>query len=1376
MKSASRTTRGGPSTSTARCYSGSAKTGFAAFARSQYRLLIAHSSTHREELQGDGMIASLTNMGSQLTESRTNPATSKKGRGTFSLLFLLASILTLGTSSAHAQAGSSIFGQVITPGGTPASYAQVTICPYTASGTPCSPQSSIYADVNLTIPLTQPVSADQYGNFNVFVAAGTYLVQIRPSTTITYSYTWSANSAGMGNVSGAGAPGISCTSANVGQIYTNTTNSVIYTCNGSAWGIPNAPIYPGVTIPSGACSPTGSTAYYTGAGTPYALYTCGPDLLWHQGGGGATYSQTQRTPLYKNAGLTGTLGTSFQAQPQVVYHFAGNSLVAIDTGTATNFVPGGLAESTLAGTPYRKPTLATCTSGICTVTVPNADNFFSAGTAFTPVYLASFDSGCLADTQYVTSATATTITFSTANAWAGPCADIGSTAYTSALVPSYVRHGMNGATLATWYASGGAYGYASLAAGIQADIQAGRVPVVVIADGCIATNSLRSSALSLTAFEAQCKTFISALEAVSATGPDGLTHSMAQYPIYAESGTPYAGIWTVGGVVTGALSDATGSWISTQIQYVCTNGGPANSGGTCTAPYSAPTVTSGAISAGANTVTLNYCDPLLWPGYTVSPADFYQTAGGVLSKDGTPLYVQLDTVGSGVQEWVQVSAISPASGSGANGFPACNLTFTAANAHSAGFQVVTGNNTATQVLSSLRIQIAQDMASWYPNIFPVDTTSQLGKGINPPTNGSLISNQLHPNTNGYTIDHQPTFAMAAAWLNTGQAAPQQPQTVTTDEGELVTSVTSAIDRTFNTQAASAARTIAATSYPFTQYSKACLDDNYWFTVAQYKATSAGAGAGFVRLAATNLFASTQKLTEMQTGDVFYNYYTGCSQPTTVTSTAYYAASAVVVNYTGGPNFATAGPAGGTATGPIIIRRPLFVAPIGATFSHVHPQAIQTNWIGTVTAASTTNSLVFTLSAAQPNGDLNATCAEVSMQAGDYLVFSNNTALQVAAGTLTGASSTCTWTDTSGTNYATYSTMPMNLFGMNRSGDKNFGFITAQKATEIATNAVTGFQTTGSPIPAITTVVSGGTTGGTLSNGTYCYKLSLVPVTNTAAQDGIASTGVCYTASGGTTTQQMSVRWTNSPIPSGYAMNVYGRPAVVGGTYGLIATVTSGTTYSDLGTITPSGQTPSATDLSVTANNVYDDGTAPSASGMTCLSNNANSRACHWYATAVKSYYFPTFQYNTGATTNPVQNQATTWAFDTDLAFYANYVNLRVVTADNTGNLYSFAVYGKAGNLIAKLNATAGTTFAPSAALTNLALTTTGTVPAGRFYVTMTTNCSSACATFAVNTGTTYLPLVGYNAGTTSGAVPLASITPPADTFSNTASPWFELHQ
>ena len=174
-----------------------------------------------------------------------------------------------------------------------------------------------------------------------------------------------------------------------------------------------------------------------------------------------------------------------------------------------------------------------------------------------------------------------------------------------------------------------------------------------------------------------------------------------------------------------------------------------------------------------------------------------------------------------------------------------------------------------------------------------------------------------------------------------------------------------------------------------------------------------------------------------------------------------------------------------------------------------------------------------------------------------------------------------------------------------------------------------------------------------------------------------------------------------------------------------------------------------------------------------VSNAGTVTAWSW---GLGSSYYPTFQYNTGATTAPVQNQATTWAFDSQVPFVANYVNLRVVTADNTANLYSFAVYGKAGNLIAKLNATAGTTFAPSAALTNLALTTTGTVPAGRFYVTMTTNCSSACATFAVNTGTTYLPLVGYNAGTTSGAVPLASITPPADTFSNTAAPWFELHQ
>ena len=199
MKSASTTTRAGLSTSIGKCCSGSANQGFAAFARSQYRLLIAPSSTHKAKLQGEKMIASLTNVGTLLTESRTNPATNKRALDTFSLLFLavLTLLLSLSGTSAHAQAGYSVSGQAILPTGLPAANARITVCPYTASGVPCAPQSTIYSDINLTPSnaLPQPYAANQYGIYQFYVAPLTsYRVQIQVNLSVTYSFIFTASS------------------------------------------------------------------------------------------------------------------------------------------------------------------------------------------------------------------------------------------------------------------------------------------------------------------------------------------------------------------------------------------------------------------------------------------------------------------------------------------------------------------------------------------------------------------------------------------------------------------------------------------------------------------------------------------------------------------------------------------------------------------------------------------------------------------------------------------------------------------------------------------------------------------------------------------------------------------------------------------------------------------------------------------------------------------------------------------------------------------------------------------------------------------------------------------------------------------------------
>lgn len=121
---------------------------------------------------------------------RTEFAIKKRGAVVFSLCFLAVLILMLLPCSVGAQAGFAISGQAIGPWGGPAAFARVTVCPYTATGVPCSPQSSIYSNPSLSgSPLTQPTAADQYGNYNFYVTPGTtYLVEVAINFTITYSY------------------------------------------------------------------------------------------------------------------------------------------------------------------------------------------------------------------------------------------------------------------------------------------------------------------------------------------------------------------------------------------------------------------------------------------------------------------------------------------------------------------------------------------------------------------------------------------------------------------------------------------------------------------------------------------------------------------------------------------------------------------------------------------------------------------------------------------------------------------------------------------------------------------------------------------------------------------------------------------------------------------------------------------------------------------------------------------------------------------------------------------------------------------------------------------------------------------------------------
>lgn len=209
MRFASKTKPEGTNISSGRCACGSGRAEFALW-WAKLRIAPALSawwkqslSTLREERQGKGMTALSTKKANPSILSATKNAIAGKGLATFSPLFLAALILLLCSTATEAQTGSAISGQFVTPTGTPASNARVTVCPYTATGTPCFPQANIYSDpsLNSQFLLPQPYALNQYGNLaGVWVTSGSYIIQVQVNQTVVYSYLYTTGSGSGGGI------------------------------------------------------------------------------------------------------------------------------------------------------------------------------------------------------------------------------------------------------------------------------------------------------------------------------------------------------------------------------------------------------------------------------------------------------------------------------------------------------------------------------------------------------------------------------------------------------------------------------------------------------------------------------------------------------------------------------------------------------------------------------------------------------------------------------------------------------------------------------------------------------------------------------------------------------------------------------------------------------------------------------------------------------------------------------------------------------------------------------------------------------------------------------------------------------------------------
>jgi hypothetical protein len=117
------------------------------------------------------------------------------------------------------------------------------------------------------------------------------------------------------------------------------------------------------------------------------------------------------------------------------------------------------------------------------------------------------------------------------------------------------------------------------------------------------------------------------------------------------------------------------------------------------------------------------------------------------------------------------------------------------------------------------------------------------------------------------------------------------------------------------------------------------------------------------------------------------------------------------------------------------------------------------------------------------------------------------------------------------------------------------------------------------------------------------------------------------------------------------------------------------------------------------------------------------------------------------------------------------VTYNVQTADNTTNNYDVGLYSSAGAMIAHVGSTAGTTFAPSTGWKTLSWSSPATIKQGKYYLAITTNCTTGCAALigsSTGVGFTFAGAVQESV-TTGGTLP-STITIPSDSYTATTIP------
>ncbi len=106
-------------------------------------------------------------------------------------------------------------------------YSIVSVCSSPAVGTPCTNLVTIYQDQAMTIPLTQPITADAQGRFGYWIPAGTYTQSVQSPAGV-YLGTTPITFGGSGYFSGNSAVSVSGTPQPGQSLFATTSSAAVF--------------------------------------------------------------------------------------------------------------------------------------------------------------------------------------------------------------------------------------------------------------------------------------------------------------------------------------------------------------------------------------------------------------------------------------------------------------------------------------------------------------------------------------------------------------------------------------------------------------------------------------------------------------------------------------------------------------------------------------------------------------------------------------------------------------------------------------------------------------------------------------------------------------------------------------------------------------------------------------------------------------------------------------------------------------------------------------------------------------------------------------------------------------------------------------------